>query len=99
MNALFRALLGLTLFTLAAPPASANEAKGYRVALRGLVCTFCARGLQEVLGKQASVERFEIRVPRGDVLLWLKEMPERETQIARWIQASGLAVGDVTPLN
>lgn len=86
----------LALFLLTAPCFAATEPSGepIRVKLQGMVCPYCARGLKEILHKQANVDRFDIRVPTGEVLLWPSEKGARPTEeeIKVWVEKSGLEV-------
>lgn len=64
-----------------------------KVKLKGLVCAFCARGLERVLSSQMKIQRYEINVPRGEVLLWpADDVRLSSVEIRDWVEKSGLAL-------
>ena len=69
------------------------------IKVKGLVCSFCARGVDEVFRKENKVERFEVRVPEGEVVFWSKKNlpPATDTEIKTWIERAGLEVKEITP--
>ena len=61
---------GLLALLIASAAATAEEVEGrYRLRVDGLACPFCAYGIEKSLGKVAGVERVEIDIRAGSILV------------------------------
>ena len=67
-------ILFTTLVWLAAGAAGAqqHEAADYQLRVAGLACPFCAYGIEKQLRRIEDVERLEVDVAEGRVLLWVE---------------------------
>ena len=90
----FRLMIVLLLST---GPARGSDERAIRVSVKGLVCSFCARGINDLLAKQPNVARFEIHVSTGELLIWSKSFLSRPTedQIRNWVEKGGLQVKEI----
>ena len=86
------------IFHLLSGTASAELQKPTRIVLRGLVCSFCTRELSTILSKQNAIGNFEIRLSKGDVLIWPKDESHAPTaaQLREWVDKAGLAIKEIT---
>ena len=53
-----------------------DHAQVYHVGVNGLGCPFCAYGLEKAFGKVAGVERVEIDMQNGQVVLTMSRLAE-----------------------
>ena len=90
-----RAFIVAFTWVAAAAASAATTTQAVRVPLKGLVCSFCARGLSEVLKKQKAVDHFEIHLAKGEVLLWGRDgQTPAPTEIQAWVEKAGLKVAN-----
>lgn len=66
-----RTLMALGLFLVTAAALAAGPS--YRLAVDGLACPFCAYGIEKKLGAIAGVERLEINIEDGNVLVTMED--------------------------
>ncbi len=59
----------LVLGVLAAPASAGPEAKVYNVGVDGLGCPFCAYGIEKHLGQIAGVQKVDVDIKRGVVIV------------------------------
>lgn len=64
-------LAGLALL-LAPIAASATDTRQILISVNGLVCAFCAHGIQRALGKEAATDQVDVDLEAGRVTIDLK---------------------------
>lgn len=86
----FYTLLTLTLFS------SYALADSVEVKVNGMVCDFCAVGLEKTLGKKDEIENLQVSFDNGTVNFSVKEGSEiSDEQIRATIEDNGISVVDI----
>lgn len=93
---LFIATLLLVLFFVAIP-ASAGQQQKVTLHVDGLACSFCAYGLEKKLQKIESVEKLDIKINDGLVVLYFKENAKIDKKlIAEKVKEAGFTLRDIS---
>lgn len=72
MNTLLRTTFAALALLLAAPIAAASESRQILVSVNGLVCAFCAHGIQRALSGEAATDKVDVDLEAGKVTIALK---------------------------
>lgn len=91
-------LIGLAVpVSGAIPPSAANQAASvYKLRVNGLACPYCAYGIEKLFHKTGKVERSDIDLQNGLVLLYMKpgQSFSRE-QLKRLVNDAGFSLDGV----
>ena len=93
-------LLSLILiFFLTAAPSFAKEQppnNTVEVDVKGMVCDFCARGLEKLFGKRDEVKKIDINLKKGLVKIEFKEKKSLDDKtIEKIIVSNGISVSKI----
>ena len=93
VNRVFRIMLIITLFC--ANPALAQGAahEEIKVTVKGMVCDFCAQGLQKTIGKREEVSKVEVDLDKQTVTIDAKPGQElKDETVKELITGNGFSV-------
>ena len=63
----------------------------------GMVCDFCARGLEKTFGKQEAVDHIDISLNDGTVVVFLKASGTMTNEVAtKLIEDNGISVENIS---
>lgn len=72
------------------------QASSYEVEVDGMVCDFCARGLEKVFGKNEAVDNIDVSLAKGEVTVHVKEgQVISKEAIQKAIEGNGLTVKNI----
>lgn len=92
VRALARHML-LTLSLALTATGALSAAPAYRLQVDGLACPFCAYGIEKKLSALAGVERLEINIEDGSVLVTMQDgMTLDEAAAQRAVNAAGFSL-------
>ena len=91
MRFIFASLLICSIFLVSAPKhAQANEVK---ITVNGMVCSFCAQGIERQFKKQKGIENIDVRLEEKRVTLELGESANlSDEEINTLLQKAGYNV-------
>jgi len=88
-----RALLVAALLTALAWPATADAGGRYRLQVNGISCPFCAYGIEKKLGAIQGVEKVEVQLDEGAVIVQTRRGTELTEESARKaVEAAGFGL-------
>ena len=80
-----------------------SELKGHRVAVvsvKGMVCDFCARGIQKTFNKKDGIKKVDVDLDKGKVLLaFINAATIDFEEIKKIIQSNGQTADDMEIIN
>ena len=80
-----------------------SELKGHRVAVvsvKGMVCDFCARGIQKTFNKKDGIKKVDVDLDKGKVLLaFINAATIDFEEIKKIIQSNGQTAVDMKIIN
>lgn len=98
MKAVRIALLVLGL--LAAPAWAGSGAKVYNVGVDGLGCPFCAYGIEKELGSVEGVDKVDVEIKRGVVIVTMAEGATLDENTAqRAVENAGFDLRSFEPVS
>jgi periplasmic mercuric ion binding protein len=92
MKIIMTFVLSLMLSTAIMATESSNE---QTVFVKGMVCAFCAQGIEKSFMKEPEIEKISVRLEEHKVTLTYKEGQKMESaKIASLLEASGYSVDE-----
>ena len=80
-----------------------SDLKGYKVAVisvKGMVCDFCARGIQKTFNKRDEIKKVDVDLDKGKVLLAFTSSATIDfEEIKKTIQSNGQTAVDMEIIN